>query len=751
MSPLSVVPPRGARAVLATALCAVATCASLTALGNLLSPGPWKTHGWLAVVAVAGVVAAVRAVARTSWVPTLVGAVVAFLGLLVRYGGPPGRVRLLPELASWDRLTATWGDGMEAINSERVPMDVTTSTELVLVVGAIGVFLLADLMAVGLSAPAWAGVVLALMWLPTVALGFGASWSALFWAGAAYLLLLALSVAPRGVRDDDARRGGAATVASVGLLVATLVLAPVVAAVPGWSAIGLPNLGGGGLGPVSLSDELDVRQSLGDRSGQAVLRYVVEAPGENEEAGPTPGVPAVNANTVGPLRALTVTSFDGRTWHPDDVDLGDSWTQGDLVTSDPRLAGREPSDARGTLARVAVEVGVLRDRHLPVSTFPRTLAVDGTWRYDSVRDQFTGSSPTYEGMEYTMTVEAPELTAEDLRNAAIDYDVDPAALEVPDTEHREDIEALVRDLTDGAATPYEMAMALQSYLRSAANFEYETRIEPGRTDDAVWDFLQSGKGYCVQFATAMAVMARIADIPSRIGVGFLPGRFEDDAYVVTGRQSHAWPELHFEGYGWVRFEPTPAVQSGAPPIWSDPFANVSSTQGPGENLIPTGGPQTPGVSQPGTGSGAGAGDDADLPWFAIGATLVLVLGAATATLLFLRRRAAVWNDPSPERAWTRLRRRLEKQGVGWSDATTPRDVVESVRAQVDERGGRPLPDEADAALVSLARAVERARYAPRPPEVAGTQLSTWVEQVMTGVEQVGHNRSRSQEHAGTHG
>ena len=33
---------------------------------------------------------------------------------------------------------------------------------------------------------------------------------------------------------------------------------------------------------------------------------------------------------------------------------------------------------------------------------------------------------------------------------------------------------------------------------------------------------------------------------------------------------HAWPELYFANYGWVRFEPTPGVQTGSPPAVDRP-------------------------------------------------------------------------------------------------------------------------------------------------------------------------------------
>ena len=66
----------------------------------------------------------------------------------------------------------------------------------------------------------------------------------------------------------------------------------------------------------------------------------------------------------------------------------------------------------------------------------------------------------------------------------------------------------------------------------------------------------------------MAMMARVVGIPSRVSVGFLPGDRDGDSWEVSIRDMHAWPELYFAGYGWVRFEPTPASVTGAAPSWT---------------------------------------------------------------------------------------------------------------------------------------------------------------------------------------
>lgn len=752
MSPLHTTPPRGWRAVATTALCVLGTIASLHALTNLLGTVPWRGPVVLLLLVTAAAVAVVRSVTRTVWVPTVVGLVVATVAVLLRYGAPPGRLQLVPDLSSWERTSALWSQGVHLVEVAVVPVDVVRPLELLLAVGALLVFLAADLLAVGLAMPALAGVAFAAMWTPTIVLEFPGRGSAILWTGLVYLLLLALSVAPQQTRADNARRAGRATASAVAVVAVALVAGPVLAALPGWSAWGLPQFGSGAGGPVDLAADLDVRASLGGRTDRAVLLYQVHAPGQDDDApAPTPSTtaaPAVNANSVGPLRAMTLLSFDGRSWHADS-DSGRSLEIGalpGLLSPDPDRLGTEPDAERGTLAVVDVEVGALEDDQLPIPVFPRTLMIDGDWTYDPVRDQVDGSGDTYEGQQFSMVVEIPSLTADDLADARVGDPGDPRALEVPTSSHAGDIRDLAVELTREADTPYESAMALQSYLRSAANFTYDTRVAPARTDDAVWDFLESRQGYCVQFATAMTVMARSIGIPARVGVGFLPGSSDDGTYVITGQQSHAWPELYFEGHGWVRFEPTPAIQTGAPPPWSDPLLNAGGGARPTQEALPTAqpGPAATGQATAAPRTGSATQDDTWVP-VAVTVAVVLALAALVVTLI-TRRRARVLADLTPEQAWARLRRSLGRFGIRWSAATTPRSAVASVQRQVSALAGQPLGDDALAALHELAHALELSRYAPQPPVATPGAAAGDVERVLAGVRAAGVTRSGAVAH-----
>jgi hypothetical protein len=162
---------RGPRSWLASGLCAAGVAASLFALSNLIQPGRWLGAGALAVVALAAVIAATRSTTRAWWTPTLVGLLAAVVGLLVAYAAPPGRVQLIPDRESVARLGDLLRAGLQAADSSRPPADATVPLEVLVVSGALLVMLAVDLIALGLSAPAWSGLALLALWIPPLIIG----------------------------------------------------------------------------------------------------------------------------------------------------------------------------------------------------------------------------------------------------------------------------------------------------------------------------------------------------------------------------------------------------------------------------------------------------------------------------------------------------------------------------------------------------------------------------------------------------
>ncbi len=127
-----------------------------------------------------------------------------------------------------------------------------------------------------------------------------------------------------------------------------------------------------------------------------------------------------------------------------------------------------------------------------------------------------------------------------------------------------DIATLARDKTANLDTSFEVGLALEAWFRST-DFRYTTDIEPGHgaTDLADWlldpESPSHRAGYCENFATSMAVMARTLGVPSRVVLGFTPGdrTADENVVIVRDRNAHAWVELWMPQQGWVRFDPTP--------------------------------------------------------------------------------------------------------------------------------------------------------------------------------------------------
>ena len=73
-----------------------------------------------------------------------------------------------------------------------------------------------------------------------------------------------------------------------------------------------------------------------------------------------------------------------------------------------------------------------------------------------------------------------------------------------------------------ATNPYTKAKALRDYFRGSG-FVYDTSVDSFDSGSAILQFLHDKRGFCVQFASAYAVMARTLGIPARVAVGFTPG------------------------------------------------------------------------------------------------------------------------------------------------------------------------------------------------------------------------------------
>lgn len=636
--------------------------------------------------------------------------VAVLLGLTWWYALPEAWLGPLPGTESVTRLAELLTQGATVMNESAAPVPDPPGMRLLAVGGLALVGWLTDLVAVTLRRPAVAGLpLLAVYCVPAALAPGGLSWWWFVLAGTGYLLLVASDagdrvsrwgrvVSGRAGRSDDrapmaatGRRVGAVALAGA-VLLPTLVPGLGEGLLPGGSGPG----DGNGDGTITvLNPILNLRDDLGARSDAEVLTY--------ETTDPDPE----------PLRIVTVDSFDGDTWEPTYGSVDRERRASDPMDPPPGLSPDQDVDEVSTSIRITT----LEQGWLPVPYPPRRVDIIGDWLYDQATLNVVGDGVTTEpGLTYTVQSLLVEPEPEVLAAAGPAPAPITARWTALPSEMPEVIGETAREVA-GRGTDLEQAGRLQSWFRGGGGFQYTLEAPPEGGSTAVADFLQTRQGYCIQFASAMALMARSLGIPARLAVGFLPGeQQEDDSWVITQRDAHAWPELYFEGVGWMRFEPTPSSRTGSLPSWASPAVDAPTeepTAQPSSSApVPTGaqeGPLEQGASDEGSTWSDVTTWLAGVPWRVVLALVlvVLVLAApAVTTVVVRRRRWARAREPATraEAAWTTLIESAGDLGERVHPSATVRQACRSLGEGLEG-------DEAATSLARIGAAVERVRYA----------------------------------------
>ncbi|WP_432502059.1 transglutaminase family protein [Kineococcus arenarius] len=702
----------------------VASAAAVLSLRPLVVSSGWLVGALGVVLAVTGTGLLVRALLHRRGVAVVLQVLVLVLALVVLFGGATTVLGVLPTAATATRFAQLFGDGVQVVQRYSVPAADLRGLRLLLVGGAGLLALAVDVLAVTLRRPALAGVPLAAPLAVALCLVPGGSSAlALVATAVPYLVLLATGrpdprwPAPARRRRPAAqparRRTGDRTGATAGALAAgSLALALAVpAAVPGLDERPLTLDTGTGDTIAVINPILNLKASLGARSDTTILTYTTD---QEDPA---------------PLRIVTADVFDGETWAPGTgADIARSQRVQDGLSEPPGLSPEVRAQA--VEHRTSISVRGLDQTYLPLPYPAVRVEIAGEWLYEEGTLNVVGDGETTRGRDYVVQHLEVDPTENQLRGAGqAPEDVRERYTALPDS-----LPQTVRDaaleVTAESSDDYERAAALQRYFRSTGGFTYSTTAPNDGGSDAVAAFLRDKSGFCVQFASAMAVMARSLDIPARVAIGFLPGEESTTgSWRISAQDAHAWPELYFEGVGWVRFEPTPATRTGQSPAYSVPSvqaaapatgAAVPSASAPAAAApSATTSTATAGAAaQAATGPLTGWQRVAALPWgWIVGALLALLALLApwtSATLLTRRRWTGAHDGPSSaEAAWADLEDRVGDLGVHWPPSATPRSCAALVETAAE------LPAGAREQLTALRRAVEGARFGHRAAAPAG--------------------------------
>lgn len=714
---------------------AATTIAALTAWRGFLTT---PTDYLLPLTLLGMALATTGGIARWTGLPRLatasLQALIAVIGTTLAITGS-----LLPVGAAGAGFADSLSAAMDSARTYSAPISRgVPSIAPLLVVGGACILWLVDTLAITMRRVPLAGLaLLAVYAVPAGLTDRSASWVSFVGAAAGFMALLHLDAREgmmrwgRTVGPDqhspwtesnplgDAVRAGAGR---IGIAATVLALAvPVVVPVADLDLFGIGPGGGG--------DDITIRKPRAD------LRRDLER-GEN--------IPLVRIETKDPdpeyLRIGVLNRFTGSEWSSGDRDVAaDQTAEGDLPDP-PGLSDQVPRTAYD----YDVTITEAFDSTWLPTQFPISRIEAGDdWRYDrSTMDFLAVGNETTELITYSMTELDLDYGTDGryFRNASAGA-VPSEVLEVPGG-----IPSSVRDyaqqVTKGAKDDYERARMLQDWFRRTGNFKYSVRKAPeGGIGDTLETFLSpkdGGRvGYCEQFAAAMAIMARTVGIPARLAVGFLrPTLIGPGVWEYRSHDLHAWPELYFEGAGWVRFEPTPSRRTAEAPDYSTvpvrtapDGATDSASPDASNSARPTVRPSqsrpTSNAPNPDTETDASKRSEGDAGWL-IPVLLLLSLGAlATLGLLpgLLRRRQQRTRlAGDAEQIWSELRATALDLSIVWPDGRSPREIGDGLaerlaspeQAQSERpRTGLLQAPAAGAALTRIVSAVEFGRYALR--------------------------------------
>jgi transglutaminase-like putative cysteine protease/uncharacterized protein (DUF58 family) len=262
------------------------------------------------------------------------------------------------------------------------------------------------------------------------------------------------------------------------------------------------------------------------------------------------------------VRGAAFDSFDGTIWSKRPLDFDYPLAGGRVGRTRQGLAvARRSGDATTFATAPAGATGYVFELYpmqvSAVFTVGAPSAIDGlpgaVW-FDHT-DSVLISGTFYSGGRYRVTPARPGAEPTDvapgLRAAAL-----ARALELPpDPGGR--MAALAAAWTKGLAGPRAKAEAVTAHLRR--EYSYSLHLDGKRAD--LPDFLfDSRKGNCEYFATAAAILLRMAGVPTRLVSGFRTDDWNEWGHFYDVRQSeaHAWTEVWLPDRGWTLYDPTPA-------------------------------------------------------------------------------------------------------------------------------------------------------------------------------------------------
>ncbi len=378
---------------------------------------------------------------------------------------------------------------------------------------------------------------------------------------------------------------------------------------------------------------------------------------------------------------FTVTAEEPSYWRIVGLDTFEDgiWrTKKEFTDEDGRLPGDRGNVGTSVTLNQSFDIQNLADIWLPAAFAPSQISSETGVKWNAETGTLSSVRDSTDGLSYTVQSVVGLFSPDELASAGPEVPSEAFGqqyLAIPgDVTPRLATEA--QAITAGATNRYEQARMLQDHFRT---FDYSLSLSP-RTGDPIEQFLDERVGFCQQFSGTMALMARSLGIPARVAVGFTwgdPVLGQPNTWQVTGRHTHAWPELWFGDLGWVAFEPTPGRGSPTGATYTEIAPTQDSNAEPSlpqdtpstipDNTLPLDQSSIPQGIDPGLDTSTPVTPDTsvDIPWRWI--ALALLVGAYLGGV-------PAWHRYSRANRRATARDNSSKVGAAWIDAVEDLDL-----------------------------------------------------------------------------
>jgi protein-glutamine gamma-glutamyltransferase len=252
-------------------------------------------------------------------------------------------------------------------------------------------------------------------------------------------------------------------------------------------------------------------------------------------------------------RGAALAEFDGHAWF-------NRRAAGQIMQPDRngqlRLDDEAPDDGKGRYISYAVYLNDLAQDALFFAGTPQYIRIDSLVvrrPFGNYSAQFSDSRTV--AYQVYSRLETPRAGGE-TKIAPLPAEARKIYLQLPRTDPR--IRELAENIVAGETSPIRQAQLVGNYLRS--HYQYTLELPPAEPADPLAFFLfHRKKGHCEYFASSMAVMLRMLEIPSRVVTGFQSGVYNpiSGSQLIRTSDAHSWVEAWLPARGWVTFDPTP--------------------------------------------------------------------------------------------------------------------------------------------------------------------------------------------------